>query len=287
MQSLSPITVIKASGEKEPFNEEKVVRSLSANGLSLDMASQVVDYLKRHLKPETTTSSIFGHISSYLQKNAPAENYFNYGLKRAVMAMGPTGFPFEILISDLLHLDGYRTQVGVITQGRCVSHEIDVIAEKDDHKYFIECKYHNAPGYKTDIQVALYSYARFQDIDAAEKLSGSALENRPWLITNTKVSGDVLDYSRCVDLEVTTWTYPKGRGLQDLIMASGLHPVTLLYGISRDKIQALLDRGIVTCTRLKTAILNKQVDDILTSDEKSFILTNVSRICKERKNNNE
>ena len=282
MQTLSPITVIKASGEKEPFSEEKLVRSLAANGLSLDMASQAVDYLKRHLKPETTTSSIFGHVSSYLQENAPTENYFNYGLKRAIMAMGPSGFPFEILISDLLKLDGYRTEVGVITQGRCVSHEIDIIAEKDNQKHFIECKYHNSPGYKTDIQVALYSFARFQDVDAAQKLNGSKSENDSWLITNTKVSGDVLDYSRCVNLKVTTWTYPKGSGLQDLIVASGLHPVTLLYGISRDKVNAMLERGIVTCTRLKTAILNKEVEDILTKDEKDFILTNIAKICKEK-----
>lgn len=280
MQNLSPITIVKASGEKEPFNEEKVVRSLAKSGLSLDTASQTVDYLKHHLKEDMTTSSIFGHVSTYLKEKAPIENYFNYGLKRAVMDMGPSGYPFEILISDMLRLENYKTEVSVITQGKCVTHEVDVIAQKEKNKFFIECKYHNSPGYKTDIQVALYTYARFQDINNAQLQQNPDQINYSWLITNTKVTSEVLSYSNCVGLKVTTWTLPNGEGLQDRIMASGLHPVTLLYHIPRKDINALLDRGIVTCARLKTAILNNEVADILSKDETSIILKNISIICK-------
>lgn len=281
MQNLSPITIVKASGTKEPFSEEKVVRSLAKSGLSIDTASQAVDYLKSHLKEDMTTGAIYGHVSSYLQKNAPQENYFNYGLKRAVMDMGPSGYPFEILISDLLNIDNFKTEVGVITQGKCVTHEIDVIAQKEDKKYFIECKYHNTPGYKTDIQVALYTHARFQDVNDAQNQSNPTQTNFSWLITNTKVTSEVFDYCKCVGLMVTTWIQPDGKGLQDMIQASGLHPVTLLYGIPRSDIKVMLDRGIVTCARLKTAILNDKVNDILDQKEKSFILENIARVCKE------
>ena len=281
MQNLSPIVVVKASGLKEPFSEEKVVRSLSRSGLSLDTATHAVDYLKHHLKPDMSTSAIYGHVSSYLQKNAPTENYFNYGLKRAIMDMGPSGFPFEILVSDLLKLNNFKTEVGVITQGKCVTHEIDVIAQKGEDKYFIECKYHNTPGYKTDIQVALYTHARFEDIEGVQNKSNPDLHNFSWLVTNTKVTSEVLAYCQCVGLIFTTWTLPKDRGLQDMIIASGLHPVTLLYEIPRKDIRMLLDRGIVTCTRLKTAILNQEVDDILDQNERSLILKNISRINKD------
>lgn len=280
MQSLSPITIVKASGTKEPFSEEKIVKSLVASGLSPDIASQTVDYLKQHLREDMTTGAIYGQVSSYLQKNAPIENYFNYGLKRAVMDLGPSGFPFEILISDLLRINGFKTEVGVVTQGRCVTHEIDVIAQKQEKKYFVECKYHNSPGYKTDIQVALYTYARFLDISDNQQQNPS-LKNYSWLITNTKVTSEVFDYCRCINLIVTTWTKPEGYGLQDLIIASGLHPVTLLYGISKEKIRSLLDKEIVTCVRLKTAILNNKVDDILNKEETNFILKNIAKVCKE------
>lgn len=280
MQNLSPITIIKASGTKEPFSEEKVVKSLATSGLSLDTASQTVDYLKRHLKPETTTSAIYGHVSSYLKENAPIENYFNYGLKRAVMDMGPSGYPFEILVSEILKTENYKTEVGVITQGKCVTHEIDVIAQKEANKYFVECKYHNTTGYKTDIQVALYTYARFLDVSNLQKQSNPNQNNFSWLITNTKVTSEVVDYCKCVGLLVTTWTNPQGQGLQDRIVASGLHPITLLYDVPRTDIKTLLDRGIVTCVRLKTAILNNEVSDILDQNEKKIILKNIENICK-------
>lgn len=279
MQSLSPITVVKASGTKEPFSEEKIIKSLARSGLSLDVASHTVDYVKSHLQPDMSTGAIYGHVASFLQKNAPIENYFNYGLKRAVMAMGPSGYPFEILISDLLRQRNFKTEVSVVTQGKCVTHEIDVIAQKGENKYFIECKFHNTPGYKTDIQVALYSYARFLDVDSAQKQNGNT-KNYPWLITNTKVTSEVMSYCSCVNLIVTTWTTPHGQGLQDLIQASGLHPVTLLSDISGKKIGDILEKGIVTCARLKTAILNKEVNDILTKEETDLILKSIANICK-------
>jgi len=280
MQITSPITIVKASGEKEPFNEEKIVRSLAKSGLSLDTAAQTVDYLKHHIKPDMTTKSIFGHVSTYLQENAPIENYFNYGLKRAVMDTGPSGYPFEILVSDLLRLENYKTEVSVVTQGKCVTHEIDVIAQKEKDKFFIECKYHNTPGYKTDIQVALYTYARFLDVAYVQKQNNPHDIIFPWLITNTKVTSDVMSYGQCVGLLITTWNQPKG-GLEEMIISSGLHPVTLLYNIPKEKIQVMLDRGLVTCARLRNAMQNGQVDDILNQDEKSVILKNAAKICKE------
>lgn len=57
-----------------------------------------------------------------------------YDLKRALMELGPSGYPFEKLISDLLRKFGYRTKTNLTLQGKCVSHEIDVIAEKDGKK---------------------------------------------------------------------------------------------------------------------------------------------------------
>jgi len=280
MHHQSPITIIKASGTKEPFSEEKVIRSLTGSGLSPDTASQTVDYLKRHLKADMTTEAIHGQVSSYLHKNAPVENYFNYGLKRAVMDMGPSGYPFEILVSDLLRLNNFKTEVGVVTQGKCVTHEIDVIAEKEDKKFFIECKYHNTSGYKTDVQVALYTYARFLDINNIQRQNNPQTNNFSWLITNTKVTSEVIDYCRCVDLSVTTWTQPGG-GLHDLIIASKLYPVTLLHEISKNKISIILNKGLVTCARLKTAILNDQLNEIFDQKERSSILNNINTIFKE------
>ena len=44
------------------------------------------------------------------------------------MELGPSGFPFEKLVGKILEQEGFETRVGVIVQGNCVQHEVDVIA---------------------------------------------------------------------------------------------------------------------------------------------------------------
>ena len=281
MTTQAPITVIKASGDQEAFSESKLVKSLASTGLSVDVASQTIDYLKRHLKTGITTKDIHDHIAEYLKENAPVNNYYNYGLKRAIMDLGPSGHPFETIVADVLSKYGYQTEVGVIVLGKCVTHEIDVVAKKEATQFFIECKFHNSPGVKTDVQVALYTYARFLDIKSAmEHSHGTGIAYHPWLITNTKVTSEVLDYAGCVGLELTSWLSPQGHGMSDLIMSAGLHPVTLAYHLPRHKINQLLDRGIVTCARLKSAIEENHVSDILTHEEINTTMQNIKQICK-------
>src|SRR5258706_1112863 len=274
------INVIKASGEREPFNEAKLTRSLITSGLSPSAASQTIDYLSRNLKTESTTTDIHDHVISYLRENASTTAYFNYGLKRALMDLGPSGHPFETIVSDILRLDGYKTEVSVITLGKCVTHEIDVIALKENKEFFIECKFHNGPGGKTDIQVALYSYARFLDVESAMKQKDQTTAYFPWLFTNTKVTSEVLDYASCVGLKITSWLDPQGSGLHELIIQSGLHPVTLLRYLPSAKIHQLIDRGIVTCNRLEKAIASHLVSDILTDDEITEVAKDISGLHK-------
>lgn len=64
------------------------------------------------------------------------------------MELGPSGFPFEKFISEILKFQGFAVQVGVIVEGHCVKHEIDVVAEKGEEHFMIECKFHNTQGIK-------------------------------------------------------------------------------------------------------------------------------------------
>jgi len=279
MQTVSPYTVIKASGDKEDFKEEKVVKSLAASGMSVDTATQALQYLKKYVKPEISTEDIFGRVSGYL-KETSRKDYLNYILKRAIMKMGPSGHPFERFIGDLLEKYGYETQVSVSLGGECVTHEIDCIAVKGTSTSFIECKYHNLPGTKSDVQVALYTYARFLDIQTAMKALFSAQKTyQPWVITNTKLTHDAINYAQCMGIKATAWTYPHDECLHDMILHSGLHPVTVLEDLPQNKLLRLLERDIVTCARLKLAIDNESVSDILTPAEIAKALEDIKLIC--------
>ena len=279
MQILGDQSIVKASGEKEQFNEEKIVHSLASTGMSVDTASQTLDSVKKHLKPDITTQEIFGQVSGYLRDNSP-KYFLNYSLKRAIMKLGPSGHPFERYIGDLLEHYGYETQVSVSLGGECVTHEIDCIATKSHETSFIECKYHNAPGTKSDVQVALYTYARFLDIEKSMKAMFNGDKTyKPWVITNTKLTYDAINYSQCMGIKTTAWSFPKKDCLHDMILGAHLHPITVIEDINPQKTQQLLERGIVTCRRLKASIDNSSTSDILTPSEVEHILEKIKLIC--------
>jgi len=273
--------IVKSTGEQEEYSEEKLNRHLLNTGIDPNLAQNVINNLEKDFANIHSTDDIYSHVSGYLRNQGATEGYFNYGLRRAVNMLGPSGHPFEQLVSEVLETKGYRSEVGVIALGKCVTHEIDVVAAKENHQYFIECKFHNSTGTKTDIQVALYTYARFLDIKfAMEQTHGKEKEYFSWLITNTKVTSEVFDYADCVGLKVTAWYYPEGEGLRDLIINSGLHPVTLLYHVSTKKISALIDRNIVTLSSLKKAIKKHTIDDILNDNEIDHILKDINCLTK-------
>ena len=260
--------ITKSSGEQEKFNEEKLHKHLKNVGVNPPLAEEAITDLENNLSKINSTDAIYHNISEFLRHHGTIDNYFNYSLRRAVAMLGPTGHPFEQLVSEVLNTQGFRTEVGVTVLGKCVTHEIDIVAAKENTQYFIECKFHNTTGTKTDIQVALYTYARFLDVKSAmEQTHGQEKNYLPWLVTNTKVTSEVFDYGDCNNLKVTAWYYPEGEGLRDMIMTSKLHPVTLLYHISPHKINTLLNENIVTLSSLQEAIKKDRVSHILNNQE--------------------
>jgi len=271
--------IVKSTGEQERFDPNKLNKQLLYTGINSDLAKETIADLEKDFANIHSTGDIYKHVSTFLRNQGAIEHYYNYSLRRAVNLLGPTGHPFEQLVSEVLKTQGFHTEVGAIALGKCVTHEIDIVASKENQQYFIECKFHNSTGTKTDIQVALYTYARFLDVKfAMEQTHGSEKEYLPWLITNTKVTSEVFDYGDCNNLKVTAWYYPEGEGLRDLIIKSGLHPVTLLYHLSQRKIEELINRNIVTLSSLKKAIKMHTVDDVLSDHDVEHILKDIKCI---------
>lgn len=273
--------ITKSTGETQRFEESKLNKYLISSGVNEPLASQALLEVEKNLNNIKSTDDIYQKVCEYLKNQGALDSYFNYSLKRAVMQLGPSGHPFEHLVSEVLATQGYRTEVGVTALGKCVTHEIDVVASNTDTQYFIECKFHNTPGIRTDIQVALYTYARFLDVKLAmEQTHGQKITYLPWLITNTKVTSEVFDYGNCNNLKVTAWYYPNGEGLRDMITASRLHPITLLYHISPKKISALIESNIVTITSLRDAIKNDKLKGVLSDQEMHHVLEDIKYLYK-------
>lgn len=116
----------------------------------------------------------------------------------------------------------------------------------------IECKFHSDDRRKCDVKIPLYIYARFLDVEKAwiEKPGHAQKFHQGWVVTNTKFSGDAIQYGTCVGLQLTSWDYPKKGSLRERIDRSGLHPLTCLTTLTKKEKQQLLDKGIVLCKEL-------------------------------------
>lgn len=265
--------VIKANGEKEPFSEEKLRASIKRAGLPLNIQDKVIKHVESKLYENIPTAEVYKHLTEYLQEDQP---HFKakYSLKQAIMELGPTGYPFEDFVSEVLKAKGYTTEVRSILTGKCVSHEIDVIAEKaNSEKLMIEAKFHNASGIRTDVHVSLYTKARFDDLKEKYKF------DRAWIFTNTKITPDALTYALCASMGVVSWSYPQNESLRDLIEEFKLYPITMLTSLSQPQRQMLLDNHIVL---VKNICKNKDSLDVLgvQEDKRNSIIKEAELVCR-------
>lgn len=249
MKKRIPIT--KASGVQVPFSEPQLRRSLQRSGAQPEVIGEVIRQVEAQLYPGIKTREIYRTAFGLLKKRA-RPTAAKYKLKQAIMELGPSGYPFEKYVAAILKFQGYAVKVGEIVQGNCVSHEIDVIAEKGEHHFMVECKYHNRHGVICDVKVPLYIQARFQDVEKQWKLLPGHGEkfHQGWVVTNTRFSDDAIRYGNCIGLRLIGWNYPDGGSLRSMIDDSGLYPVTCLTTLTRAEKQRLLDRKIVLCKEI-------------------------------------
>lgn len=245
------ILVQKASGEKEAFSEDKLRNSLGRSGASEGVIDQVVDDMKDILEDGITTKEIYGKAFRMLRKRVRS-HAARYSLKKAIMELGPTGFPFEKFIGEILNKQGYTVQVGVTLQGRCVRHEVDVVAKKDQEVIMAECKYHNSQGKISGVQIPLYIQSRFHDIEQVWRIDPGNQNKHfhGWVVTNTRFSTDATEYGACAGLKLIGWDYPRRGSLKEMIENSGLFPVTVITGLNRRQKALLLERNIVLCREI-------------------------------------
>ncbi len=272
------LQVLKANGQKEAFSEEKVMSSIKRARIPQGLQSQVLTHIRSIVYDGIPTVEIYQSILEFLGKSEHPYSKAKYSLKEAIMLLGPTGYPFEDFIAKILQALGYTTKVRQIMMGKCVSHEIDVIAKKDNKTCMIEAKFHNNIGIRSQVHVALYTEARFQDIKEKNML------NEAWLVTNTKTTTDANTYALCSGLKVISWSFPENDSLRELIEKSRLHPITILTTLSHSSKVALLNNHVVICKDIHE---NPRLLDLipLSNEEKEKTLAEVAFICQSENNN--
>ncbi|HDR52989.1 MAG TPA: ATP-binding protein [Mariniphaga anaerophila] len=251
-KSKSTILIRKASGEEEPFRMNKLKQSLRNAGAEEEVIEQVASDIESWITDGITTQKIYGRAFSLLRKKKKYAAS-RYKLKKAIMELGPTGYPFEHFIGKVLEVQGFKTEVGQVVNGKCVTHEVDVIATRNNEQYFVECKYGTSQGKVFNVQVPLYIRSRVNDIiekcKEDEKYNGFNFYG--WVVTNTRFSSDAIDYGTCSGLNLLSWDFPTNKGLKDIIDRDKIFPITVLHNLTKAQKQELMDNGIVICRQIR------------------------------------
>lgn len=280
MVSKLGVYIIKADGTRELFDKEKLLRSLHKIGTEKIVAESIVRKIEDNLTEGDTTKEIYRQAFSLLKKHE-RPIALRYSLKRAIAELGPSGFPFEKFVSEMYKAQGYNTLTDQIAIGRCVPHEIDVVAYNDKELFMMEAKFHTDFGSSSDLKVVLYVKARFEDLEKGTyKYGGKERKmTKGILITNTKFSSTAIQYGECNNLNMIGWNYPQENNLHHMIMKYNLVPITVLTSITQSDKKMFLANDIV---------LSKQIGDFGLLKSYGFddlkaqaVIKEVYDLCKE------
>lgn len=267
--------ITKADGTQEPFDPRKLDRSLKRVGASEQARTDIIGHITNEIKDGAPTEAIYAHAFELLKRERrDAPTAARYSVKRAVQELGPSGFPFERFVAEIFRSLGYtNVNTGVMVQGACVSHEVDVVAEHEKIRMGAEVKFHNNLGMKTDVKDALYVRARFDDLR-----EGPEHIQEAWLITNTRFTENAIHYGQCRGLKLLGWDYPKRRGLEVLIDRAHVHPITTLTTITNETKRKLLDKNIVLCKNLLPELDNLHAYGVPRADNED-VAYEVKTLC--------
>lgn len=272
--------ILKSSGEKVKFSMAKLAGSLRHSGADDKLINQIVDTVRDELYQGISTKEIYNRAFTLLKKKQ-AVFASKYKLKKAIYELGPTGFPFERFVAAILEFSGFITQVDKVIPGICVSHEIDILAEKNGKINIIECKFHGEEGRNCNVKVPLYINSRYADIKAYwnKKPEKKVLENG-WVVTNTRFTADAIKYGKCVGLYLLSWDYPLNNGIKERIDRLGLYPITVSTLLTSREKNFLLSRNVVLCRQL---LKDKFFLDHLhiNKERKTKILHQVNQLCEQ------
>jgi hypothetical protein len=243
------LMITKADGQLEAFDPAKLEHSLAHAGASSTMRARILSHVLTQLHSGIMTEEIYHHAFEMLRDQEQKPVAARYSMKRAVFALGPSGFPFERFLAEVFKGHGWSVLTDITLNGRCAPHEIDVLMEKDGKRVGIEAKFHNDPGGKTDIKDALYVKARYDDLKQAPEASSRVDEG--CLVTNTRFTRNAIRYGQCSNLRMLGWDYPRTRGLLNLIEEAGVHPLTCLTTLTDGEKRRFLDQKIVLCKHVQ------------------------------------
>lgn len=272
--------IVKHSGNIVDFKREKLRDSLLKSGASKSIVEDVISQIEKQLYEGISTKKIYKLAFGLLKKNANS-HAARYNLRAAIQLLGPAGFFFEKYIAKLFQSEGYETLTNLSLQGKCVSHEVDVVVRKNNYLTMIECKFHAGRDAVSDVKVPMYILSRFNDLKS-QRLAifeeNNVLDNC-FIITNNRFTADAIQFARCSDISLLSWDYPDNENLRDKIDRSQLYPVTCLTTLTLAEKDRLMNLGFILVKELlEDTDCLKSID--LSQNRVKNVIREASELCK-------
>lgn len=190
--------VVKYSGDVVDFNRDKLKRSLLKSGATLLVVDDVLQTIESRIYDGITTKSIYKMAFALLKKSS-GSHAARYNLRTALQQLGPTGFFFEKFVARLFSSQGFDVKTNVSLQGKCVTHEIDVVISGNNRVEMIECKFHSRNDTVSDVKVPMYILSRFNDLKDRKHFIFSENDEIAdcRIVTNNRFSLDAITFGDC------------------------------------------------------------------------------------------
>ncbi len=225
------LRVVKMNGKVDVFKKDKIINTAIRAGASRELAKRVADEIAKKVYDGIPTREILKMVKEELKKED--EHLAKvYTLKDAIASLNPDIHEFEHYVASLFSVLGYDTvrSPDPKPQGKCVDHEIDVVAKKGEETIIIECKHHYKERTFTGLDVIMRQHARMIDINEGYEvgLKHSLKVTRAGVVTNTQFSDYAIKYGKCRNILMISWRYPDGMSIADIVNRTKAFPLTLL-----------------------------------------------------------
>jgi hypothetical protein len=272
--------IVKHSGDIVDFNPEKLKTSLLKSGANADVVNDILKSIRKELYEGIPTKKIYKMAFALLKKEANA-HAARYNLRSALQLLGPSGFFFEKYIARLFEAEHFETKLNLTLQGKCISHEIDVLIKKNNLISMVECKFHAGREAVSDVKVPMYILSRFNDLKDKEYFIFSKKDSisKCWIVTNNRFTSDAITYAKCSGLNLLSWNYPELNNLKTKNDFDYLYPVTCLTTLSLGEKDKLL---ILDVLLVKEIVYNSNcLEKIgLSPNRIKNVLKEASELCK-------
>ncbi|MFH0890376.1 MAG: restriction endonuclease [Candidatus Aenigmatarchaeota archaeon] len=232
--------VKKVDGRLEEFDGNKIINTCIRSGISKSQADSVLANVKKKAYDKMTTKELLQMILLEIRKYSVASS-MKYNLRAALANLSPEGMFFEKYIKRLLEEHDYSVEWSKIVKGRCVEHEVDLIAKDGKITAMIECKHHSNHHAFTGLGDAMETWAKWEDARENNKF------DEAWLVCNTKMSDHAVKYATCKGIKLMCWNYSLGLPkLIELIDEKKFYPITILESVQKTDTRRAFEQNVLT-----------------------------------------